>query len=83
MCIRDSKTTSLCRQKTAKNSGMQQKPLTKRLNRTMMKQESTCLLYTSSQAQLASLLGVDTTATSLQDMTEFELPQKKLQRVQP
>jgi hypothetical protein len=31
-----------------------------------------------SQAQLASLLGVDTTATSLQDMTEFEL-----QRVQP
>ena len=36
-----------------------------------------------SQAQLASLLGVDTTATSLQDMTEFELPQKKLQRVQP
>ena len=35
-----------------------------------------------SQAQLASLLGVDTTATSLQDMTEFELPQKKLQRVQ-
>lgn len=29
-----------------------------------------------SQAQLASLLGVDTTATSLQDMTEFELPQK-------
>ena len=25
----------------------------------------------------------DTTATSLQDMTEFELPQKKLQRVQP
>ena len=32
---------------------------------------------------LASLLGVDTTATSLQDMTEFELPQKKLQRVQP
>ena len=32
-----------------------------------------------SQAQLA----VDTTATSLQDMTEFELPQKKLQRVQP
>jgi hypothetical protein len=36
-----------------------------------------------SQAQLASLLGVDTTATSLQDMTEFELPQKKLQRVLP
>jgi len=35
------KTTSLCRQKTAKNSGMQQKPLTKQLNRTMMKQEST------------------------------------------
>jgi len=35
------KTTSLYRQKTAKNSGMQQKPLTKRLNRTMMKQEST------------------------------------------
>ena len=36
-----------------------------------------------SQAQLASLLGVGTEATSLQDMTEFELPQKKLQRVQP
>ena len=34
-------------------------------------------------SQLASLLSVDTTATSLQDMTEFELPQKKLQRVQP
>lgn len=36
-----------------------------------------------SQAQLASLLGVGTEATSLQDMTEFELPQKKPQRVQP
>ena len=36
-----------------------------------------------SQAQLASLLGVDAPATSLQDMTEFELPQKKLQRVLP
>ena len=32
---------------------------------------------------LASLLGVGTEATSLQDMTEFELPQKKPQRVQP
>lgn len=36
-----------------------------------------------SQAQLASILGVGTEATSLQDMTEFELPQKKPQRVQP
>ena len=36
-----------------------------------------------SQAQLASLLGVGAEATSLQDMTEFELPQKKPQRVQP
>lgn len=36
-----------------------------------------------SQSQLASLLGVGTEATSLQDMTEFELPQKKPQRVQP
>ncbi len=36
-----------------------------------------------SQAQLANLLGVGSEATSLQDMTEFELPQKKLQRVQP
>ena len=36
-----------------------------------------------SQAQLASLLGVGSEATSLQDMTEFELPQKKPQRVHP
>ncbi len=32
-----------------------------------------------SQTQLASLLDVDDTATSLQSMNEFELPQKKLQ----
>ena len=36
-----SKMTSLYRQKTAKNSGMQKKPLTKLLNRTMMRPEST------------------------------------------
>ena len=36
-----------------------------------------------SQAQLASLLGVGAEATSLQDMTEFALPEKKLQHVQP
>lgn len=36
-----------------------------------------------SQAQLASLLGVGTEATSLQDVTEFQLDAKKPQRVQP
>lgn len=36
-----------------------------------------------SQTQLASILGVDTAATSLQDMTEFQLDAKSLQRVQP
>lgn len=36
-----------------------------------------------SQAQLASLLGVDASATSLQDMSEFRLDAKSLQRVQP
>ena len=36
-----------------------------------------------SQAQLASLLGVGTEATSLQDVTEFQLDAKGLQRVQP
>lgn len=34
-------------------------------------------------SQLASLLGVDTEATSLQDVTEFQLDAKGLQRVQP
>ena len=36
-----------------------------------------------SQAQLASLLGTAEDATSLQDMTEFELQSQKLTRVQP
>ena len=36
-----------------------------------------------SQSQLASLLGVGTEATSLQDVTEFQLDAKGLQRVQP
>ena len=36
-----------------------------------------------SQAQLASILGVDTTATSLQDMTGFQLDAGSLQRVRP
>ena len=36
-----------------------------------------------SQAQLASLLGVGTEATSLQDVTEFQLDAKGLQRIQP
>lgn len=36
-----------------------------------------------SQAQLASVLGVDASATSLQDMTEFQLDTKNLQKVQP
>lgn len=36
-----------------------------------------------SQAQLASILGVGTEATSLQDMTEFQLDTKALQKVQP
>ena len=36
-----------------------------------------------SQSQLASLLGTADTATSLQDMTEFELQRQKLTRVQP
>lgn len=36
-----------------------------------------------SQAQLASLLGVDAAATSLQDVTGFQLDVKNLQRVTP
>ena len=36
-----------------------------------------------SQAQLASLLGVDAAATSLQDVTDFQLDVKNLQRVTP
>ena len=36
-----------------------------------------------SQAQLASLLGVDAAATSLQDVTGFQLDAKSLQRVTP
>ena len=36
-----------------------------------------------SQTQLASILGVDTTATSLQDVAEFQLDAKSLQRIQP
>lgn len=36
-----------------------------------------------SQSQLASLLGVDAAATSLQDVTDFQLDVKNLQRVTP
>ena len=36
-----------------------------------------------SQSQLASLLGVDAAATSLQDVTDFQLDVKSLQRVTP
>lgn len=36
-----------------------------------------------SQAQLASVLGVDTGATSLQDVTDFQLDLKVLHKVQP
>ena len=36
-----------------------------------------------SQSQLASLLGVDAAATSLQDVTDFQLDAKSLQRVTP
>ena len=36
-----------------------------------------------SQSQLASLLGVDAVATSLQDVTDFQLDVKNLQRVTP
>ena len=36
-----------------------------------------------SQSQLAALLGVADEATSLQDMTDFEVPAQKPQRVQP
>lgn len=36
-----------------------------------------------SQTQLASLLGVDDTATSLQSMSDFQLDLKKIKKVQP
>ena len=36
-----------------------------------------------SQTQLASLLGVDDTATSLQSMNDFQLDLKKIKKVQP
>ena len=36
-----------------------------------------------SQSQLASLLGVDDTATSLQSMNDFQLDLKKIKKVQP
>lgn len=36
-----------------------------------------------SQSQLAAVLGVDTSATSLQDVTEFRLEPKRLEQVQP